>query len=120
VQSVTPAGRCLLVTSLDNFAYCLSPRKGYRVWKRQLPGRVAAQPLVTEDGILLAPLSGEECVVLAPRDGRKLNSINVGEDNNTGASPVLIGRLLLVTTRKGLFAYSGTEAWASGAGRLLK
>jgi outer membrane protein assembly factor BamB len=115
VQSVVPAGKCLLVTSLDNFAYCLSPRKGYRMWKRQLPGRVAAQPLVTEDGILLAPLSGEECVVLAPRDGRKLNSINVGEDNNTGASPVLVGRLVLLTTRKGLFAYSDAESRADGA-----
>lgn len=118
VQSVTPAGRCLFVTSLDNFAYCLSPRKGYRVWKRQLPGRVAAQPLVAADGILLAPLSGEECVVLDPRDGRKLNSINVGEDNNTAAAPLLSGGVLLVTTRKGLFAYSGTAARAGGpAGR---
>jgi len=115
VQAVIPAGRCLVVTSLDNFAYCLSPRKGYRIWKRQLPGRVAAQPLVTSDGILLAPLSGEECVVLDPRDGRKLNSINVGEDNNTSASPLLSGPLLFVTTRKGLYAYSGTEARAQGS-----
>lgn len=112
VQSVTPAGRCLFVTSLDNFAYCLSPRKGYRRWKRQLPGRVAAQPLVTSDAVLLAPLSGEECVVLDPRDGRKLNSINVGEDNNTAAAPLLYDGVLLVTTRKGLFAYTGTEARA--------
>jgi hypothetical protein len=71
---------------------------------------------VTEDGVLLAPLSGEECVVLAPRDGRKLNSINVGEDNNTGASPVFSGRLLLLTTRKGLFAYSGTNSLANVGG----
>ncbi|HEV3468444.1 MAG TPA: PQQ-binding-like beta-propeller repeat protein [Pyrinomonadaceae bacterium] len=114
VQSVAPAGRCLFVTSLDNFAYCLSPRKGYRVWKRQLPGRVAAQPLVTADGILLAPLSGEECVVLDPRDGRKLNSINVGEDNNTAAAPLLSGGLVLLTTRKGLYAYAGASARAGG------
>lgn len=116
VQSVTPAGRCLVVTSFDNFAYCLSPRKGYRIWKRQLPGRVAAQPVVAEDGILLAPLSGEECVVLAPRDGRKLNSINVGDDNNTGASPLLSGGRLLLTTRRGLFAYAGTGARGPGGG----
>jgi eukaryotic-like serine/threonine-protein kinase len=116
VQAVIPAGRCLLVTSLDNFAYCLSPRDGDRIWKRQLPGRVSAQPLVTADGILLAPLSGEECVVLDPRDGRKLNSINVGEDNNTSAGPLLSGGLLFVTTRKGLYAFSGTEARAEGSG----
>jgi outer membrane protein assembly factor BamB len=115
VQAVIPAGRCLLVTSLDNFAYCLSPLKGDRVWKRQLPGRVAAQPLVAADGVLLAPLSGEECVVLDPRDGKKLNSINVGEDNNTSAAPLLSGGLLFLTTRKGLYAFSGTEARAAGS-----
>lgn len=114
VQAVAPAGRCLLVTSLDNFAYCLSPSKGYRRWKRQLPGRVSAQPLVADDGILLAPLSGEECIVLAPRDGRKVNSINVGEDNNTSASPLRAGRLLLLTTRRGLFAYKGTDSLTEG------
>lgn len=112
VQAVIQTGRCLLVTSLDNFAYCLSPRSGRRVWKRQLPGRVAAQPLVAEDGILLSPLSGEECVVLDPRDGKKLNSINVGEDNNTSAAPLLSGGLLFLTTRKGLYAFSSTEARA--------
>src|SRR3712207_8489639 len=68
----------------------------YRLWKRQLPGRVAAQPLVAEDGILLAPLSGEECLVLSLRDGKKLNSINVGEDRSEEHTSELQSRQYLV------------------------
>lgn len=110
IQSVRPTPKGLVVTSLDNFVYFLSINRGARVWKRQLAGRVAAQPLAIEDGALFAPLAGDECVILDLRDGRKVNSLLVGEANNTGASPIVIGSLLLLTTRQGLFAFSG---WAA-------
>lgn len=110
VQSVTPTKRCLIATSLDNFVYCLSAQRGHKVWKRQLPGRVAAQPVATDEGVLFAPLAGEECIVLDQKDGRKVNSILVGEDNNLAASPLLAGHLLLLTTRQGLLAFSDSAA----------
>ena len=112
VQSVTLTGRCLVATSLDNFVYCLSLQKGRKVWKRQLAGRIAAQPLATDEGVLFAPLAGEECLVLDQKDGRKINSIFVGEDNNMAASPLLAGNILLLTTRKGLIAFSGSAVSA--------
>lgn len=106
IQSILPAGRCLLTTSLDNFVYCLSPENGDKLWKRQLPGRVEAQPLVLGDVVLLSPIAGDECVALSVEDGREVNSIYVGEDGNIGTSPLLFGNLLLLTTRKGLYAFS--------------
>jgi len=106
VQAVQLAGRCLLTTSLDNFVYCLSPQRGNRLWKRQLAGRIVARPLATEQDVLLSPLAGDETVVLDLQDGKKTNSIPTGEDNNTGAAPVLAGNILLLTTRKGLEAYT--------------
>ncbi|HST50868.1 MAG TPA: PQQ-binding-like beta-propeller repeat protein [Pyrinomonadaceae bacterium] len=106
VQSLLPAGKCLLTTSLDNFVYCLSPENGDKLWKRQMAGRVEAQPLVLGDGVLLSPLAGDECVVLSLEDGREVNSIYVGEDSNSGTSPLLLGNFLLLTTRKGLYAFS--------------
>jgi outer membrane protein assembly factor BamB len=109
IQSVVATPRCVLATSLDNFAYCLSPQSGRRIWKRQLSGRVLSQPLAAPDGVLLAPVSGDECVVLDLNEGKKINSIDVGEDNNTGASPVRAGGLILLTTRKGLIAYSNAR-----------
>jgi len=106
VQSLLPAGKCLLTTSLDNFVYCLSPENGDKLWKRQLAGRVEAEPLVLGDEVLLSPLSGDECVILSLEDGREVNSIYVGEDGNSGSSPLLLGKLLLLTTRKGLYTFS--------------
>jgi outer membrane protein assembly factor BamB len=106
IQALLPAGKCLLATSLDNFVYCLSPENGGKLWKRQLAGRVEAQPLVLGDSVLLSPITGDECVILDLQDGRKINSVFVGEDSNTGASPLFVENLLLLTTRKGLFAFS--------------
>lgn len=104
VQAVLAEERCILATSLDNFVYCLSPQQGTKLWKRQLAGRVVAPPLVLRDSVLLAPLSGDECVVLSLEDGKKTNSIYVGEDNNTEAAPLLTAEGLLLTTREGLLA----------------
>lgn len=106
IQAVLAGEKWVLVTSLDNFVYCLSPQNGAKIWKRQLAGRVTAPPLVLKNNVLLAPLVGEECVVLSLEDGKKVNSLYVGEDNNTEAAPLLTPDALLLTTREGLMALS--------------
>jgi outer membrane protein assembly factor BamB len=104
IQALLAGERWVLATSLDNFVYCLSPQNGAKVWKRQLAGRVTAPPLVLSNFVLLAPLVGDECLVLSLEDGKKVNSIYVGEDNNTEAAPLLTSDALLLTTREGLLA----------------
>jgi outer membrane protein assembly factor BamB len=106
VQTVQAAEKCILATSLDNFIYCLSPHNGVKLWKRQLAGRVAAPPLVLSGSVLVAPLVGDECLILNLEDGKKINSIYVGEDNNTEAAPLLTSDTLLLTTREGILALS--------------
>jgi outer membrane protein assembly factor BamB len=108
IQAVLAGEKWVLATSLDNFVYCLSPRNGAKVWKRQLAGRVTAPPLVLNSNVLLAPLVGDECVVLSLEDGKKVNSIYVGEDNNTEAAPLLTTDALVLTTREGLMALTNT------------
>lgn len=108
IQSVFAGEKWVLATSLDNFVYCLSPQNGVKVWKRQLAGRVTAPPLILKNSVLLAPLVGDECVVLGLEDGKKVNSIYVGEDNNTEAAPLLTADALLLTTREGLMALGNT------------
>lgn len=106
VQVVAEGGGGLLIASLDNFVYKLSFVGGDRLWKRQLAGRVASEPLMATDGALFTPLSGDAGVVLDLRDGKQLNTLPVGEDNITAASPVAVGGVLLMTTRSGLMAFS--------------
>lgn len=113
VQAVLAGEKWVLATSLDNFVYCLSPQNGAKTWKRQLAGRVTAPPLVLKDQVLLAPLTGEECVVLNLEDGKKVNSIFVGEENNTEAAPLLTADALLLTTREGLMALANNGGTSS-------
>src|SRR5678815_5085272 len=47
VEAVSLAGDALIAASLDNFAYLLK-LNGKMVWKRQLPGRISAQPLTMQ------------------------------------------------------------------------
>lgn len=113
VQAVAHTPHGLVVASLDNFVYFLSTRRGDRLWKRQLAGRIASQPLVFSDMALFAPLSGDACVVLDLKDGKQLNNLPVGEGNNMAASPLLGEQLLLVTTRKGLLAFGAAASRAN-------
>ena len=106
VQTVAYAQSGLLAVSLDNFVYCLSYRNGGRLWKHQLTGRIAAEPLTATDGALFTPLSSSIGVVLDLRDGKQINSLPIGEDNSITAAPVVADKMLLITTRHGLLAFS--------------
>lgn len=109
VQAVAFVNGGVIAASFDNFVYFFSARRGARLWKRQLAGRIVAQPLVIADNVLLAPLSGDACVVLGASDGRQINSLPVGDGNNTAASPVIAaGDVILITTRQALVAFAST------------
>lgn len=106
VQAVTGVKEGLLVASLDNFVYLFGYNKGTRIWKRQLPGRISAQPLTDEDNALFTPLSSDVGVVLALRDGKEVNSLSIGENMNTAASPILVGDAVFLTTEHGLIVFA--------------
>lgn len=105
VEAVALVDNALLVASLDNFVYRFS-LTGRRVWKRQLPGRISAQPLTAEDGVLFTPLSSPAGVVLGLRDGRQVNSLPTGEEITTSASPIAVGDAVLLTTERGFLAFA--------------
>jgi outer membrane protein assembly factor BamB len=105
VQAVARAGEDLLVASLDNYVYKFS-LAGKRLWKRQMPGRISAQPLIMQLEALFTPLSSSAGVVLELRDGRQVNSLPVGEEITTSASPITVGGVVLLTTEHGLLAFS--------------
>jgi outer membrane protein assembly factor BamB len=109
VQAVVLTGAGIVVTSLDNFVYLLTPRRGELIWKRQLAGRIAALPLIDIRSALFAPLGGDACVVLSLRDGKQLNTLPVGEEGNTGATPLVADNLLLIPTRRGLTAFASSS-----------
>lgn len=105
VEAVILAGDMLLVASLDNFAYLLNG-KGAMLWKKQLPGRISAQPLAVEEAALFTPLSSSAGVVLSLRDGKQVNTLPTEEELTSSASPILVGDAVIVTTEHGLLAFA--------------
>lgn len=105
VEAVVLAGDALLAASLDNFAYLLS-LNGSQLWKKQLPGRISAQPLTVEEMALFTPLSSSAGVVLALRDGKQVNSLPTGEELTSSASPIMVGDAVILTTEHGLLAFA--------------
>lgn len=106
VQAVVLTDSGIIATSLDNFVYLLAPRRGELLWKRQLAGRIAALPLTDNRSALFSPLGGDACIVLSLKDGKQLNTLPVGEEGNTSATPLIVGELLIIPTRHGLIAFA--------------
>jgi outer membrane protein assembly factor BamB len=106
VQSVTIVDDHVVAASLDNFAYGFTLAKGNRLWKRQLEGRPLAEPVTNGHSVLFSPIAGSGGIVLDSRDGKVLNSLPTGQDNNSAASPVITKGIVLITTRQGLLAFS--------------
>lgn len=106
VQAVVLTDSGIIVTSFDNFVYLLSPRRGELLWKRQLAGRIAALPLTDNQSALFSPLGGDACIVLSLKDGKQLNTLPVGEEGNTSATPLVVGDLLIIPTRHGVIAFA--------------
>ncbi len=105
VEAVVLAGDALLAASLDNFAYLLN-LNGSQLWKKQLPGRISAQPLTVAETALFTPLSSSAGVVLGLKDGKQVNSLPTGEELTSSASPIIVGDAVILTTEHGLLAFA--------------
>ena len=105
VEAVALAGDAVLAASLDNFAYLLD-LKGTQLWKKQLPGRIAAQPLTVQETALFTPLSSSAAVVLGLKDGKQVNTLPTGEELTSSASPIIVGDAVILTTEHGLLAFA--------------
>jgi outer membrane protein assembly factor BamB len=100
----------LVAITGDNFVQLLSHRRGARLWKRRMPGRVWAQPLTESRSALFASLGGDDCIVLSLESGKQVNVVSVGEGNDITAMPILTPKALIIPTRRGLMAFGQPDA----------
>jgi len=112
VEAVVLAGDGVLAASLDNFAYLLN-LKGSMLWKKQLPGRISAQPLTVAEAALFTPLSSSAGVVLGLKDGKVVNSLPTEDELTSSASPIMVGDAVILTTEHGLLAFARPAATAT-------
>jgi hypothetical protein len=104
--ALVPGG--VLVSSLDNFIYLISPQKGRKIWKRRLSGRILAKPLITRGFVTFATVVDQSAVVLDLRDGKIVNRISLENKGFILSAPQIVGNLLVFLTSKGIFAFDGT------------
>lgn len=105
VEAVAVVDNGVVAASLDNFVYFFSLNGGRNLWRRQLSGRLASQPVTAADGALFVPLSSDTATVLSLKDGKPVNTLPIGEENSSTASPISAGDLVFLTTPHGLLAF---------------
>jgi hypothetical protein len=110
VVGVSSTASGIVVVTADNFVQMLAHKRGSRLWKWRMPGRVFPRPLVESGNALFATLGGEVCIVLSLDRGKQVNFLSVGEGNSIVAMPVLTPSALIVPTRQGLMAFTQPNA----------
>jgi len=105
--SFTPRG--LLITSLDNFVYLISTEKGKLIWKKRLAGRISEKLLILDNYALLTTIADPTISVIELSTGRLINKIILENENFVTASPIKAQNNIIVTTSKGLYAFSADE-----------
>jgi outer membrane protein assembly factor BamB len=108
VEAVRLSGDSILAASLDNFAYLLN-LKGKMLWKKQLPGRISAQPLTVEDEALFTPLSSNAAVVLSLKDGKQMNTLPTEDELTSSAAAIVVGDAVIITTEHSLVAFARSK-----------
>jgi len=109
VEAVVAIEDRVLASSLDNYAYFLSLKNGDVHWRQLLPGRIRARPVTASDGALFAPLSNDTAIVLSLKNGKPLNSLQLSEENNSSAAPIITSDRVVLTTPHAVMAFAANR-----------
>jgi len=109
VEAVVAIDDRVLASSLDNYAYFLSLKNGDVLWRQLLPGRIPARPVIASDGALFAPLSTDTAIVLSLKNGKPLNTLQLSEENNSSAAPIITSDRVVLTTPHAVMAFAANR-----------
>ncbi len=109
VEAVVAIEDGVLASSLDNYVYFLSLKKGDVLWRQLLPGRIPARPVTAPDGALFTPLSTDTAIVLSLKNGKPLNTLQLSEENNSSAAPIVTSDRVVLTTPHAVMAFAANH-----------
>ncbi|MDQ3489657.1 MAG: PQQ-binding-like beta-propeller repeat protein [Acidobacteriota bacterium] len=90
ISAISTSGSGLVVTSLDNFIYMISPKNGDVIWKRRMPGRILHGVLVT-DNFVFALIYGESSAYLIDtKKGKLIDQLVQTDKNYQNRAPLLV------------------------------
>jgi len=101
----------LLMSSFDNFVYLVAETSGKLIWKKRLPGRIAAEPQIKDNHIIINSIDESAAFVLELNTGKLINKITLEDDNFFTGESMQLNNLLIYATLRGIVSFS-----ASGEG----
>jgi outer membrane protein assembly factor BamB len=106
ISDITPAGRGILVSSLDNFIYFISKDNGKILWKRRFADRLLFKPVIVKDLILISPYSSTDVTFLDTNTGKIVNRVFLPEGNYITGNSIYINEYLYIQMLREVSAFS--------------
>lgn len=95
-----------LISSLDNFIYSVSADGKQINWKKRFAGRIIEKPIVEQNTVIAFSQGDNSLYFINFDDGKVFNQITVSSGEEIIDSPVLLNNFVIITTNKGIRAYS--------------
>lgn len=106
VTNMTTYKESILISSLDNFIYLVSSDGKQLVWKRRFAGRITEKPIIDSDTVVVYSQGDSSLYFLNYEDGKVFNRITIADDEEIIGNPLLLNNFVVLTTSKGLKAFS--------------
>lgn len=101
ISSIYEANGALIVTSFDNFIYCLTPDNGGVVWKKRMAGRIADVSFTSANTLLIFTYGSDVVVLAELKKGKTIGQISMPQPTETVNIPDL-------TTVNSVFTSNGS------------
>ena len=109
ISNVISTKDSLLISSLDNFVYLVSIRKGKLLWKRRFSERFTTSFYITETQAIITIPDANSAYIIDLEDGRTVNQVTTEENNSFADAPIIFGKLIIYPTARGLVAFTDSK-----------
>ena len=87
----------------------MSGKSGDTIWKKRLASRAAFEPTVAGKHVVVSTLGESEALIFDLKTGRTVNRIPLSNGNFYTDAPILLEKVIIFRTSKGLIAYSNVN-----------
>ena len=101
ISSIFEFNGGLIVTSFDNFIYCLTRDNGGVVWKKRMAGRIADMSFTSANTALIFTYGGDVAILAELKKGKTIGQIPLSQPSETVNIPDL-------TTENAIFISNGS------------
>lgn len=109
ISSLIEIDKETLVSSLDNFLYLYSTSNGKLKWKRRVSGRINVKPVIYDNFAVVLSSSDNIASIVELEEGKIINQIKIEEDNYFSDEPLILGRLIIFPTFRGIYLFVNSD-----------